>query len=468
MSRKDKKLPVYQNIEISDVAAEGKAIARIENMVIFLTGVVPGDVVDIQITRKKNSYMEGKAVLFHKYSELRTEPFCEHFGMCGGCKWQNLPYSEQLKFKEKQVYDQLERIGKIVPLEKNPILPSPKSQNYRNKLEFTFSRRRWLLESEMHTGLEDESGLGFHLSGMFNKVLDIKKCYLAEDIGNEIRNEVRIFAREHELEFYDINLKQGFLRNLIIRTTTTGELMVIVVFGYEHDRKQELLMGWLLQKYKEITSLMYIVNTKVNDSITDLVVLQYAGKEYMIETMNDLSFKIGPKSFYQPNPLQGHNLYKIVRNYCELIGNETVYDFYTGTGTIANFVAPYCRKVIGIEYVADAIEDAKINSEINNIKNTFFVAGDIKDILTEGFINQHGKPDIIITDPPRAGMHDHVIETILTQQPKKVVYVSCNPATQARDIQLLSVKYDVLKAQPVDMFPHTHHVENICLLQLKN
>lgn len=469
MSRKKKALPLYPSVEVVTVAAEGKAIAKVDNMVVFVPYVVPGDIIDIQVTRKKNSYAEGKAVRFEKYSDNRCEAFCEHFGICGGCKWQILPYSEQLKYKQDQVSNDLTRIGHIEIPEIQPILGSEKTQFYRNKLEFTFSNKKWLTLEQINSGevFEYMDAVGFHIPGMFDKVLDIDKCWLQDDISNQVRNFVRDYCHEKGYTFFNLKFKGGLMRTLIIRTSTTGELMVIVVF-YEDDKEaQENILNAIGDRFPQITSLLYILNEKANDTIIDQEVLTWRGNDYIYEEMEGLKFKIGPKSFYQTNSEQAYNLYKVARDFAGLTGDELVYDLYTGTGTIANFVAKQARKVVGIEYVEDAIEDAKVNSQNNKIDNTLFYAGDMKDILTQEFINEHGKPDVIITDPPRAGMHEDVVNVILFAEPQRIVYVSCNPATQARDLNLLDEKYKVVKVQPVDMFPHTHHVENVVLLERK-
>lgn len=471
LAKRKKPLPIINGVEITDIAAEGKAIAKVNELVIFVPWAAPGDIVDIQLTRKKNSYAEGKVVEFHQYSPIRTVPFCEHFGICGGCKWQHLPYNEQLHYKQKQVTDHLTRIGKLPIKEILPIAGSVKNTFYRNKLEFTCSNKRWLTEEEISAENEYKqlNGIGFHIPKMFDKVLDIHKCWLQDDISNKIRLYVKDYCLTHEgYPFFDLRNQEGFLRTLIIRTSSTGELMVIVVFFREDTEKREELLDRLKNEFPEISSLMYVINEKCNDTITDQEVLLYHGKDHLIEKMEDLQFKVGPKSFYQTNSEQAYQLYKITREFAGLTGNEIVYDLYTGTGTIANFVAKQSRKVIGIEYVPEAIEDAKINSQLNRIENTLFFAGDMKDILTEAFIAEHGQPEVIITDPPRAGMHDDVINTILSAEPERIVYVSCNSATQARDLNLLSSKYDLEKTQPVDMFPHTHHVENVALLHKKN
>ncbi|MBF0762499.1 23S rRNA (uracil(1939)-C(5))-methyltransferase RlmD [Dysgonomonas mossii] len=469
MARKKKELPLIENVEIVDVAAEGKAIAKVDDLVVFIPYVVPGDVIDLQITRKKNKYAEGKPVRFISYSPNRTEAFCEHFGICGGCKWQVLPYAEQLKYKQKQVEDNLTRIGKIELPDIHHILGSEKTQFYRNKLEFTFSNKKWLTLEQINSGesFDNMNALGFHIPGMFDKVLDIDKCWLQEDISNQIRNFIRQYCYDKNYTFFDLRNRGGLMRNLIVRTSTTGELMVIVVFYDDEKEQQEDLLTAVATEFPQITSLLYIVNQKANDTITDQDVLVWKGNDCIYEEMEGLKFKIGPKSFYQTNSEQAYNLYKIARDFANLSGDELVYDLYTGTGTIANFVASKAKKVVGIEYVEDAILDARVNSQINKIDNTLFYAGDMKDILTQDFINEHGRPDVIITDPPRAGMHDDVIKTILFAEPDRIVYVSCNPATQARDLSLLDEKYKVDRVQPVDMFPHTHHVENVVLLAKK-
>ena len=467
MGRDRRKLPIIESVEITNIAAEGKAIAKIENKVIFVTQVVPGDVVDIQITRKRKSYMEGIPIRFVKYSERRLKPFCDHFEICGGCKWQNLPYEDQLKYKHQQVIDNLQRIAKVELPEINYILPSEKTTFYRNKLEFTFSNNRWLTKDEIKNEgvIERSNALGFHVPKLWDKIVNIDYCWLQPEPSNAIRSEVKKYADENKLSFFDLRKQEGLLRNLIIRTSSIGETMVVVVFFYEDKDAQENLLNHIAQKFPEITSLMFIVNSKSNDSITDQDVVLFKGKDHIYEQMEDLKFKIGPKSFYQTNSDQAYQLYKIARDFAGLTGNEIVYDLYTGTGTIANFVAHQAKKVIGIEYVPEAIEDAKVNSSINKLENTLFFAGDLKDILNADFVTEHGKPDVIITDPPRAGMHPEVVETIIASDPQRIVYVSCNPATQARDIQLFDKQYKLTKVQPVDMFPHTYHVENIVLLE---
>ena len=446
--------------------------------VIFVPFAAPGDVVDLQITRKKHSYAEARIVKMHKPSDIRVEPFCQHFGVCGGCKWQHVPYEYQLQFKQQQVLDNLSRIGKIELPEISPILGSKKTQCYRNKLEFTFSNKRWLTQQEVAEDVKYDqmNAVGFHIPGAFDKVLAIDECHLMDDICNRIRNGVRDYAYEHNYTFFDLRTQEGMLRNMMIRIAEDEasheikELMVVMQFKIV-DPSEEALMLQLLQfmadTWPEITSLIYVINNKCNDTIGDLPIHVFKGEDYIIEEMEGLKFKVGPKSFYQTNSRQAYNLYKVAREFAGLTGDELVYDLYTGTGTIANFVSRKARQVIGIEYVPEAIEDAKVNSAINGIGNTLFFAGDMKDILNQEFINEYGRPDVIITDPPRAGMHNDVIDTILFAEPKRIVYVSCNPATQARDLSLLDVKYRVTRVQPVDMFPHTHHVENVVLLELK-
>ena len=469
MARKQKQLPIFYEVTITDVAAEGKAIAKVDDMVIFTQYAVPGDVVDLQIFKKKKNYMEGRVIKFHSYSEKRCEAVCEHYGTCGGCKWQILPYDEQIRYKQKQVVDNLTRLGHIELPEVTPILGSEKTYFYRNKLEYTFSNRKWLTMEDMQKEHRPEelNGVGFHIPGMFDKVLDINKCWLQDDISNQIRNEIRSYAQANHLTFFDLRNQEGFLRTLMIRTTSTGELMVVMVFFYEDEPARVALLQHLADKFPQITSLLYVINSKCNDTITDQEIHCFKGEEAIYEEMEGLRFKIGPKSFYQTNSEQAYELYKVARNFAELTGDELVYDLYTGTGTIANFVSRKARQVIGIEYVPEAIEDAKVNSALNGIDNTLFFAGDMKDILTDKFIEEYGRPDVIITDPPRAGMHEDVINVILNAAPRRIVYVSCNPATQARDLQLLDVKYKVTAVQPVDMFPHTHHVENVVRLELR-
>ena len=472
MSRNKKPLPLLEKITITDVAAEGKALAKVNDLVVFVPYVVPGDVVDLQLKRKKNKYAEAVAVKFHEYSPQRAEPFCQHYGVCGGCKWQCLSYTDQIKYKQKQVTDNLTRIGKVELPEISPILGSEKTEFYRNKLEFTFSDKRWLTEEEVKADVKYDqmNAVGFHIPGAFDKVLAIDKCWLQDDISNQIRNAIRDYAYEHNYAFYNIRNHKGLLRNLMIRTSSTGELMVLLQVRVSCDKDLEQtkeLLAYVADQFPQITSLLYVVNNKQNDTINDLDVQVFKGNDHIFEEMEGLRFKVGPKSFYQTNSEQAYNLYKVARDFAGLTGEELVYDLYTGTGTIANFVSRQAKKVIGIEYVPEAIEDAKVNSAINGIDNTLFYAGDMKDMLTQDFINEHGRPDVIITDPPRAGMHNDVIDVILFAEPKRIVYVSCNPATQARDLSLLDAKYKVIKVQPVDMFPHTHHVENVCLLSKK-
>lgn len=464
MSRKKANYPLIEALEITTLAAEGKAMGKYNDVVVFVPLTVPGDVVDVQIRSKRRRFMEGFVVRYIKRSPLCTEPVCEHFGVCGGCKWQNLPYDEQLRFKQEQVYDQLSRIGKMELPEIMPIIASQKTTFYRNKLEFTFANRRWITQQEVTDAIEinDPEALGFHIPGMFDKILDIRKCWLQDEPSNAIRLEVKAFCLAHEgYEFYNTREHTGLMRNLLIRTSTTGEVMVIVVFALEEQEKIDALMNHLATKFPEITSLMYVVNSKLNDSLGDQQPICFAGKDHIFEQMEGLQFKIGAKSFYQTNSEQAYNLYKVTRDFASLTGKEVVYDLYTGTGTIANFVASKCAKVIGVEYVPEAIEDAKVNAGLNSITNATFFAGDMKDVLSDSFIAQNGKPDVIILDPPRAGIHEDVAQTILRAAPSTIVYVSCNPATQARDIAIFDHLYRVEAVQPVDMFPHTHHVENV-------
>ena len=502
MARNKKPLPLLEGVKIEAVAAEGKCLFHWQDLVVFVPFCVPGDVCDVQIRRKKHSFAEGEVVRFIEYSNVRATPFCQHFGVCGGCKWQNLPYEEQLKFKQQQVFDQLTRIGKIELPEFRPILGSVKTQEYRNKLDFGCANKRWLTSEQLKSlppapsegkGAKDTPAIGFHITGAFDKILPIEKCWLMDDLHNEIRNEVRDYAIEHGLSFFDLRQQVGLLRDVIIRNSASGEWMVIIQVHIDHlpvtsdhteeQEKQMVNHQWtmvnqLLQhiadKFPQITSLMYLDNQKCNDTIGDQDILVFKGEDHIYELMEDLKFKVGPKSFYQTNTEQAYHLYSVAREFAfSDIQHQTsgtkplVYDLYTGTGTIANFVAKKAKQVIGIEYVPEAIEDAKINSEINGITNTLFFAGDMKDILTDDFIQEHGRPDVIITDPPRAGMHPDVVKTILNAAPKRIVYVSCNPATQARDLQLLDVQYKVCEVQPVDMFPHTPHVENVVLLKKK-
>ncbi len=464
------KKPLLENIKIEKIAAEGKSIAYVEDKVLFVPNTVPGDLVDVQVTRKRKSFMEGMVVKTHRESDLRIPVPCAHFGTCGGCKWLNLPYEKQLEFKQQEITDNLQRIGKVQLKDVRPILGSTEQLYYRNKLEFTFSAKRYLTREEISqdADIERTPALGFHVPGLFDKVVDIDHCCLQGDPSNAIRNFIKDHALRHGLSFYDIRAQQGFLRTLIIRTASTGETMVIIAFGHENRDARETLLSEVKKQFPEITSLMYVINEKLNDNLTDQEILCYSGNDHIFEEMEGLRFKIGPKSFYQTNSRQAYHLYCAARELAGLTGKETVYDLYTGTGTIANFIARQAKQVIGIEYVPEAIEDAKINSAINGIDNTLFYAGDMKDVLNEAFIARHGHPDVIITDPPRAGMHPDVVQTILSAAPDRIVYVSCNSATQARDLQLLDTHYQVEAVQPVDMFPHTHHVENIVLLKARN
>lgn len=478
MSKK-KSLPLIEGITIESVAAEGKCIAHVDDRVVFVPFVVPGDVVDLQVVKKKNKYMEAKAVRFIEKSKIRETPRCQHFGICGGCKWQNLPYQEQLKAKQQQVYDQLSRIGKVELPDFRPILGSVETFEYRNKLEFGCCNKRWYTAEELKELPKQDEGLaaiadgavGFHITGAFDKVYPIEKCHLMDDLCNQIRNSIRDYALQTGMSFYDIRQQHGLLRDIMMRNSKSGEWMVLIQFCFDHDDEQTSeneargLLAHLADTFPQITSLLYVNNQKGNDTFGDLPIHIYKGPDHIFELMEDLRFKVGAKSFYQTNTEQAYHLYSVAREFAGLTGNELVYDLYTGTGTIANFVARKARKVIGIEYVPEAIEDAKVNSEINHISNTLFYAGDMKNILTPDFIRQHGRPDVIITDPPRAGMHQDVVNVILGAAPSRIVYVSCNPATQARDLALLDVDYKVTAVQPVDMFPHTPHVENVVLLE---
>lgn len=465
VARKRKK-PFYENIRIEDIGAEGKALARVGDMVVFTKLAIPGDVVDLQVTKKRKRYQEAFVKEFKSYSKDRVDAFCEHFGTCGGCKWQMLPYKKQLQYKQKQVQDQLVRIGKVKLPDIMPILGSDNDKFYRNKLEFTFSNKRWLTFEEVEAGAEIEqpNALGFHVPGLFDKVIDINKCWLQPDPSNAIRNFINDFAQKNKLSYFDIKEQNGLLRTLIIRTSSTGEVMVIVTFFEDDHENRTALLEAVQNAFPEITSLLYVINRKGNDTIFDQDVEVFSGRDHIMEEMGGLKFKIGPKSFYQTNSAQAYELYKVARSFADLDGTQTVYDLYTGTGTIANFVAHQAKKVVGIEYVPEAIEDAKENANINELDNTSFYAGDIKDLLADDFIAQNGRPDVVITDPPRAGMHTDVVQAILKMAPERIVYVSCNPATQARDIALLDEFYQTEKIQPVDMFPHTHHVENVVLL----
>lgn len=463
MGRKRKELPVVENVEITGVAAEGKSIARVDDMVVFIPYGAPGDVVNIKLDKKKRSYAEAHIVDMVKPSPDRVTPACEHFGVCGGCKWQHIPYESQLRYKRDQVVDALTRIAKVEIPEVNPTLGSKETFCYRNKLEYTFSCKCWITFEDLRSGREiaDRNALGFHIPGAFDKVLDIKKCWLQDDLSNRIRLFVRQYALAKGYEFYDIKAQQGLMRTLMVRIASTGEVMLIVVFARPEQEKIDDLMGAIAAEFPEITSLLYVVNQKVNDTIADQEVITYRGRDYINEEMEGLQFRIGPKSFYQTNSHQAYELYKVARRMACLKPDDLVYDLYTGTGTIANFVARQVKKVVGIEYVPEAIADAKLNSEVNGIDNTIFFAGDMKDVLTDGFIEEHGRPDVMIIDPPRAGMHEDVVNVILNARPERIVYVSCNPATQARDLALMDSLYRVEEVQPVDMFPHTHHVENV-------
>ena len=470
MSRKKKVLPILENVEISAVAAEGKALARVDEMVVFVPYVVPGGVVDLEVTPKKHQYAEAVAVKFHRYGPSRTQSFCPHFGVCGGCKWQCLSYEAQLSAKQQQVMDALQRIGGVELPQCSPILGSQKTTQYRNKLEFGFSNKAWLTQEQIASGerFSLPGAVGFHTSGSFDKILPIDTCYLMDDINNRLRNGIRDYAYQHNLSFYDQREHKGLLRGMMVRLSNTGELMLLIQFciSSEDERAQAMgLLDWIVASFPQVSSLLWVDNQKYNDTFGDLDVHCYYGTDHIYQTMEGLRFKVGPKSFYQTNTDQAYILYKVARDFASLSGQELVFDLYTGTGTIANFVAHEARQVIGIEYVPEAIEDARENSRINGIDNTLFYAGDMKDILNRDFIAKHGRPDVIITDPPRAGMHSDVIDVILFAAPKRVVYVSCNPATQARDLQMLDKDYQVTAVQPVDMFPHTQHVENVVLLE---
>lgn len=470
--RKNKKdLPVLSGLEVSGMASEGKCIARHEDLVIFLDGdqVAPGDVVDARLTKKKKNFAEAVPVAFHQYSGLRTKPFCGHFGVCGGCKWQHVTYEAQLQYKHQQVVDNLTRISKVSLPPIRPILPSAQTTYYRNKLEFTFSSNRWLTVEEISSREDlDRKALGFHVPRRFDKIVDIEHCYLQPEPSNRIRLAARDYSRKHDFPFYDQVKQEGFVRNLVIRTTLAGEVMVIVQFGREEQEWREGLLRHLRDKFPEITSLLYVINSKGNDTFYDLEVEHFHGQTYITEYMEGLQFRVGPKSFYQPNAKQAYELYKIARNFAQLEGHDIVYDLYTGTGTIANFVARQAQKVVGLEYVPMSIEDARVNAQINGITNTTFFAGDIRDLLTDGFLEGNGHPDVVITDPPRAGMDESVCRMLLKAAPGRIVYVSCNPATQARDLAILDEQYAVKDVQPVDMFPHTYHVENVVLLEMRS
>lgn len=472
MSRKRKEQPIIENVTITDVAAEGKSLVRINDLVVFVPFVVPGDVVDLKIFKKKHSYAEAVAVKFHKLSDVRAVPFCQHFGICGGCKWQNLPYEEQLRFKQKQVTDCLERIAKVELPEISPILGSENTVRYRNKLEYSFSNMRWLTSEELeqvdNTADRKQPGLGFHIPGAFDKVLHIESCWLQDEISDRIRNAAYAYAVEHDIPFINLRSQEGILRDMMVRVVTTGQIMVLLQAKVETPKQEELFMGLMRHisdSFPEITSLMYVINNKCNDTFGDLDVHVFRGEECIYETMENLKFKIGPKSFFQTNSRQAYRLYSVVRDLAKLEENDVVYDLYTGTGTIAQFLSGKVRKVVGIEYVPEAIEDAKVNASLNNIDNAIFFAGDMKDVLNASFIAEHGTPDVIVTDPPRVGMHKDVIDVILAAAPRRIVYVSCNPATQARDVAMLDSQYKVTAVQPVDMFPHTQHVEVVTVLE---
>lgn len=461
-----KRTKIFEQVQIEKIAAQGKAIARVEGLVVFVKNAIPGDVVDIRITKKRKNYLEGTAIKFHKYSPLRIEPRCRHFGVCGGCKWQNLDYQYQLQYKQQEVVEAFEHLAGVSPQNIRPILPSEDTYFYRNKLEFTFSAHRWLTDqdpvSEKHP-----PALGFHAPRMFDKVVDIYECLLQPEPSNQIRNLVRHIALERGYEFYNIREHTGFLRNMVVRNNLAGEFMVMLIVA--QDRKEDIsyILDTIAGKFPQVISLYYMINTKKNDSYADLTPIHYKGEKYLTEKLGDLQFRIHPKSFFQTNTKQGYNLYRVAKEFAALTGDEVVYDLYTGTGTIALFLASQARKVVGIEYIAEAIEDARENARLNNIDNASFFVGDIKDVMNAQFFEANGRPDVIVLDPPRAGMHKTVVEAIKYASPRRIVYVSCNPATQARDIALLSDKYDLVTTQPVDMFPHTYHVENVALLELK-
>lgn len=472
MSRKNKKENiVFENVAIIDAGAKGVSVAKApEGQIIFVPNVVPGDVVDVKTFKKRKSYFEGKAIRFHQYSPDRVEPVCQHFGDCGGCKWQNMTYEKQLFYKNQEVYNNLKRIGKVELPEFEPILGSKKQFFYRNKMEFSFSDSRWITEKEIAEteNIDRGNALGFHIPKMWDKILDIEKCHLQQDPSNAIRNEIKRFATENGLTFFNARNQSGLLRTLMIRTTSIGEIMVLIQFFEDDPKKRELLLNFVADHFPEITSLQYVVNSKGNDTIYDQDVILYKGRDYILEEMEGLSFSINAKSFYQTNSEQAYELYKITRDFAGLTGNELVYDLYTGTGTIAQFVSKQAKKVVGVEAVPAAIEDAKVNAKRNNITNCEFFVGDMKNVFNDEFISTHGHPDVIITDPPRDGMHKDVVEQILKIAPQKVVYVSCNSATQARDLALMDEQYKVTRVRPVDMFPQTHHVENVVLLERRN
>jgi 23S rRNA (uracil1939-C5)-methyltransferase len=468
LSRKKKALPLLEEVTIESIGAEGKSIARVDNMVVFVKEAVPGDVADLQVFRKKGRYMEARVAKYHRFSEQRTQPFCKHFGVCGGCKWQHLPYDRQLHYKEQQVVDAFRHIAGVEIPQTLPILASDPTTLYRNKLEYTFSNRRWLLDHETESDAPPEhtNAVGLHVPGRFDKVVDLDTCYLQGFPTNQVRNFLREKSLTMGLSFYDHRTNEGLLRNLIIRNSTLGEVMVILSVQFDVPEVYELLEA-VKTKFPDLTSLMYVINPKKNETLYDQEIIVYAGRDHIIEQLEDLKFKIGPKSFFQTNSYQALRLYQVTREFAGLTGQEILYDLYTGTGTIANFMAGRASKVVGIESVPESIEDARVNSTLNGIENTSFFAGDMKEIFTEAFIREHGKPDVIITDPPRAGMHSYVVEQILKIAPQRIVYVSCNPATQARDVEMLARSYRVIRIQPVDMFPHTHHVENVALLEAR-
>ena len=467
MSRRNTK-QVFTNIEVVDTAAKGKSVGKApDGRVIFLSNAVPGDVVDVQTFKKRKAYYEGKAITFHTYSDKRVQHKCEHFGVCGGCKWQDMDYTFQLEYKQNEVINNLKRIGHLELPEVSPILGSEKQYFYRNKMEFSFSDNRWLTQDEIDSedAIGDKNALGFHIPGMWDKILDIKTCWLQEDPSNAIRNAIKEFAVKNNLEFFNTRGQTGFLRALMIRTASTGEVMVVIQFFKEDKRKRELLLDFIAETFQQITSLLYVINSKANDTIYDQKVICYKGQDYIFEEMEGLKFRINAKSFYQTNSEQAYQLYKIARDFAGLTGKELVYDLYTGTGTIAQFVAKSAKKVVGIEAVPEAIMAAKENAQLNGIENVDFYVGDMRQVFNDGFIEQHGQPDVVITDPPRDGMHKDVVKQILNIAPEKVVYVSCNSATQARDLALMNDQYKIVKVQPVDMFPQTFHVENVVLLE---
>ena len=467
--RKKRNNKVIENLEIIDIVPEGKGLGRKDDLVIFVKNVVPGDIVDVVITRNKPSFKEGKAINFHKYSDLRVDAKCSHFDLCGGCKWQNITYEQQLKFKQKIVEDAFQRIAKVEIDEIFPIMQSPETYFYRNKLEYTFSSRKWLEKSQLQDAENiNMNGLGFHLPGMFDRILDINQCYLQSTISDKIRNGVREFALKNEYTFYDTREHQGFLRNLVVRSSnSTGEYMIVLIVGKNDEQKISDILNFIADNFNEVTSIYYIVNEKKNDSYSDLKPVLFKGNEFIIENLGNLKFQIGPKSFFQTNTNQAKQMYDVALNFANLNGTETVYDLYTGTGTIALYASQKAKNVIGVEIIKEAIDDANKNAEINNISNAKFVVGDMKDVLNNQFVTENGKPDVVLLDPPRAGVHQDALEVIKNAEPNKIVYISCNPGTQARDVAILSDKYDVLKIMPFDMFPHTFHVENIALLELK-